>query len=335
MAYDGSLVFDTRIDTGGFSEGIQSLQTLAQSGDVFAALRTSLEGISTALMNAFLNMQQLTQMTQTQALPFDFSNALNSVTLLKDTLLNGLSSASLAFQNAVSEQNLASSGAQMIQSVASGMNTDTSMVFGMNTAIMLTKSSALAQSSQFNSVGLYMASGIASGISAGASGIIAAMQSAVQSAISAAKAAADIHSPSKVFDLQVGRMFMKGVEQGIEVGSLGAISQMDKAVNKIVQAGKSASGKFALSLAPSALNSIGGFGSSFTSAELFNNFNKAANTALQNNLFSASNAASNQSNKSGSDINLYMTVNSANALSESELTRQAQDFLLRARRKLP
>ena len=76
----------------------------------------------------------------------------------------------------------------------------------------------------WSSVGYAIASGIASGIRSGSSLITAAAQAAARNALSAAKQALGIHSPSRVFREQVGKMIPLGMAEGIRSG-YGAVEQ--------------------------------------------------------------------------------------------------------------
>ena len=57
--------------------------------------------------------------------------------------------------------------------------------------------------------------GLKAGINAGRSGVISAMRSAARAAVDAAKSELKIHSPSEVFEDEVGSMAMQGFGQGI------------------------------------------------------------------------------------------------------------------------
>ena len=58
--------------------------------------------------------------------------------------------------------------------------------------------------------------GLRAGIVAGRSGVISAMRSAARAAVNAAKAELKIHSPSEVFEDEVGVMTMRGFGLGVE-----------------------------------------------------------------------------------------------------------------------
>lgn len=66
------------------------------------------------------------------------------------------------------------------------------------------------------SAGVNAMAGLRAGIIAGRSGVISAMRSAARAAVNAAKAELKIHSPSQVFENEVGVQAMKGFGLGIE-----------------------------------------------------------------------------------------------------------------------
>lgn len=113
----------------------------------------------------------------------------------------------------------ASAGAQLVSGFRGGVS-------GMSGAATAGASSARAAftGAGWHSVGYAIASGIASGIRSGSSLITAAAQSAARNALSAAKQALGIHSPSRVFREQVGKMIPLGMAEGIGAG-YGAVEQ--------------------------------------------------------------------------------------------------------------
>ena len=66
------------------------------------------------------------------------------------------------------------------------------------------------------SAGVNAMAGLRNGILAGRSGVISAMRSTARAAINAAKSELQIHSPSKVFEDEVGVMTMRGFGLGVE-----------------------------------------------------------------------------------------------------------------------
>ena len=75
--------------------------------------------------------------------------------------------------------------------------------------------SAALNSSTLRPVGVSAMQGLKNGILAGRSGVISAMRSAARAAVNAAKAELQIHSPSRVFENEVGVMTMRGFGEGV------------------------------------------------------------------------------------------------------------------------
>ena len=75
--------------------------------------------------------------------------------------------------------------------------------------------SAALNSSTLRPVGVSAMQGLRNGILAGRSGVISAMRSAARAAVNAAKAELEIHSPSRVFENEVGVMTMRGLGKGV------------------------------------------------------------------------------------------------------------------------
>ena len=113
----------------------------------------------------------------------------------------------------------AAAGAQLVSGFRGGAS-------GLSGAASAGAASARAAftGAGWSSVGYAIASGIASGIRSGSSLITAAAQTAARNALSAAKQALGIHSPSRVFREQVGKMIPLGMAEGIGAG-YGAVEQ--------------------------------------------------------------------------------------------------------------
>ncbi len=69
--------------------------------------------------------------------------------------------------------------------------------------------------SSLRPLGVSAMNGLVAGINAGRSAVVTAMRNAARSAVNAAKSELQIHSPSRVFRDEVGRMTMKGFGEGV------------------------------------------------------------------------------------------------------------------------
>lgn len=90
------------------------------------------------------------------------------------------------------------------------------------------------------SLGYNISSGIASGVSGGSYLITSAARSAANAALSSAKSALGIHSPSRVFRDQVGRMIPSGIALGIETATPEAQAAVTLSADKLLSSARSA-----------------------------------------------------------------------------------------------
>ena len=122
-----------------------------------------------------------------------------------------------AFFGVTSSGRFSNIGIQAMMGVGNGMrNFNWSSIMRTVANRILSALKSNISISDYVSVGHNMMSGIARGINEGRSSVVDAMVSAVRDAISAAKATAQIESPSRVFENEVGVMMMRGVSVGVE-----------------------------------------------------------------------------------------------------------------------
>ena len=89
---------------------------------------------------------------------------------------------------------------------------------GMGNTVGTNAKSAVSNSlnaSSLRPLGVNAMSGLVAGINAGRSAVVSAMRQAARDAVNAAKQELQIHSPSRVFRDEVGRMTMRGFGEGI------------------------------------------------------------------------------------------------------------------------
>lgn len=89
-----------------------------------------------------------------------------------------------------------------------------------------------AGSVDFKPVGYNMAAGIASGFRSGRSGVVSAAVEVVNAAVRAAKQAAEIHSPSKVMEDEVGLQLTAGIARGMV--NADALTAMEDSADTII-----------------------------------------------------------------------------------------------------
>jgi len=131
-------------------------------------------------------------------------------------------------------------GNEAIDNVVSGANTNSPKLnsamntigsSSQNSLIGGVKSKESAVNSEGFNIGMQLDMGIVRGINAYVGSIISAAVAAVEAAVAAARAAADIHSPSRVFERQVGKWMPLGIAQGFVKHMPEATNEMQKSID--------------------------------------------------------------------------------------------------------
>ena len=129
-----------------------------------------------------------------------------------ETALRGAS----AFDSASPANRTKPVGRDVALGVGVGMaETNLSSYANITAAHIMSAFNAKLNANAMRSTGIFAMAGLTAGINAGRSGVISAMRSAAQAAVNAAKAQLDIHSPSRVFEDEVGVMTMRGWGVGV------------------------------------------------------------------------------------------------------------------------
>ncbi len=126
-------------------------------------------------------------------------------------------------------------GASSAAYLAKGISGGASGVSGAASSIAYSAQSAMQIGGWYN-LGYNISSGVASGVRGGSSLITAAAKSAAQSALSAAKRALGVHSPSRVFRDEVGRMIPAGLAEGITIGTPRATAAVEFTADQLLAA---------------------------------------------------------------------------------------------------
>nr|DAE95741.1 MAG TPA: tail tape measure protein [Caudoviricetes sp.] len=130
-------------------------------------------------------------------------------------------------------------GVQIVSKLAVGLVQGIPALIGKIPSMIRQIKSAFSNVN-WGSVGLNIVKGIASGLAGAAGVIMDAARSAANKALKAAKNALDIHSPSRVFRDQVGKMMALGMGAGFEknipirsmnIGAQKAVAGLQKSVN--------------------------------------------------------------------------------------------------------
>lgn len=137
---------------------------------------------------------------------YDFASDMEAVAAAIDT----------AMTSALPQDALSSFGTSAAQGLSDAMSSFSMSSTGSNVAASVrTAVNTSLTGSTLRSAGLNAMAGLRAGILAGQSGVISAMRSAARSAVNAAKSELKIHSPSRVFEDEVGVMTMRGLSKGV------------------------------------------------------------------------------------------------------------------------
>lgn len=148
------------------------------------------------------------------SLPKIADAALNVFTKLRTTIVNNA-------------PKLIESGITLIGKLAAGLiKAIPDLVAKIPTII--TKVKNKFKDTDWKSVGKNIIQGIARGLTSAAGEIVSAAKEAARRALEAAKRALGIHSPSKVFEMEVGKMIDLGLAEGIKNNLSSVVSAMKK-----------------------------------------------------------------------------------------------------------
>ena len=137
---------------------------------------------------------------------YDFNADATSIATAVDT----------ALQSVLTNTTLAPIGTSTIAGMATAMTSYSMTSTGLAVASEVkTAVNSSLTTNTLRSAGINAMAGLKAGINAGRSGVISAMRSAARAAVEAAKSELKIHSPSEVFEDEVGVMTMRGFGQGV------------------------------------------------------------------------------------------------------------------------
>lgn len=100
----------------------------------------------------------------------------------------------------------------------------------------VTRMAGAFKTQNWASIGANVINGIISGIGSAVSGLVDSAVSAAKSAFNAAKNALGIHSPSRLFRDEIGKMIPAGIAVGIEADTPEAIASVDALVSRMTAA---------------------------------------------------------------------------------------------------
>lgn len=184
---------------------------------------------------------------------------------LDDVFTNGADVAAEALMRELGLPEVTNSGSKMVDDIASGVDSNTSLEKSAGTMIRDTKTVTVnaVRSNNFSAVGSSIASGIAEGIKNGQNKVVQAAVDAVRAAEKGARSAAEVNSPSKLFAREIGAPLAEGIAFGFSKESARSISDMQdamysqqEALSKTALSGKSAPVSYGASADDSAAGNV-------------------------------------------------------------------------------
>jgi len=124
---------------------------------------------------------------------------------------------------------------QAFSEMARRLTADNSLITAVKNAV--TSAASAAKISGWADIGGSMVTGMAEGVRGKASVLTAAIRDVVNAAIKQAKVTAEIKSPSRVFERQVGYMLPAGIAAGVQHGQPVAVEGVEKMMQAVVRAG--------------------------------------------------------------------------------------------------
>lgn len=97
---------------------------------------------------------------------------------------------------------------------------------------------AAAQTPALGAIGGQLVDGVAAGVTANTGALATAMQSLISAALAAAAERAEINSPSRLFEREVGRWIPAGIAAGVEAGTPAIVDAVENQAGKVLAAYK-------------------------------------------------------------------------------------------------
>ena len=158
------------------------------------------------------------------------SSAINAVSSVISSVLNGISGIFSSVWNGISGA-VSSAWSGITSAVSSGVSSMMSFITSIPSRIMGVFSGA---GSWLLSVGQNIIQGLINGITNAIGGAISAVKNAVSGIIDGAKSMLGIHSPSKVFDREIGRMIPAGLGRGVSENERAATRPVEDMVDSLL-----------------------------------------------------------------------------------------------------
>lgn len=158
------------------------------------------------------------------------SSAINAVSSVISSVLNGISGIFSSVWNGIRGA-VSSAWSGITSAVSSGVGSMMSFITSIPSRIMGVFSGA---GSWLLSAGKNIIQGLINGITNAIGGAISAVKNAVSGIIDGAKSMLGIHSPSKVFDREIGRMIPAGLGRGVSENERAATRPVEDMVDSLL-----------------------------------------------------------------------------------------------------
>lgn len=158
------------------------------------------------------------------------SGAINAVSGVISSVLNGISGIFSSVWNGIRGA-VSSAWSGITSAVSSGVSSMMSFITSIPSRIMGVFSGA---GSWLLSAGQNIIQGLINGITNAIGGAISAVKNAVSGIIDGAKSMLGIHSPSKVFDREIGRMIPAGLGRGVSENERAATRPVEDMVDSLL-----------------------------------------------------------------------------------------------------
>ena len=158
------------------------------------------------------------------------SGAINAVSSVISSVLNGISGIFSSVWNGIRGA-VSSAWSGITSAVSSGVSSMMSFITSIPSRIMGVFSGA---GSWLLSAGQNIIQGLINGITNAIGGAISAVKNAVSGIIDGAKSMLGIHSPSKVFDREIGRMIPAGLGRGVSENERAATRPVEDMVDSLL-----------------------------------------------------------------------------------------------------
>lgn len=195
---------------------------------------TSLTSIKSTFQSSFTSINT-TVITSVNSMKSTISNSMNSVKSTMSSVMNSIKSTLTSSFNQMNSS-VTSSMNSMKSNLTSAFNSMKSTVTSsMNSMVSSMRSIGMSGVGVMQSVGAQIGNGLASGLYSALGAVTAAANALVAQALRAARAKAMIHSPSRLFERELGAYLPQGAAKGIEKNLDYTNSAVQRMVDSMMQ----------------------------------------------------------------------------------------------------